>query len=267
MSLHYDRGWCCSHQCLVETSDGGVIYVWHIKLIFFFFLMLKYGLGAMGLFRGHETNSSTHWSRSGHPPNRRRRCTGTRWLCQCRCLHCCMGYSHSRWCLEDKKKNDEKNARLRMRFCKSQPHISRIVASCILCCVCGIWSYSRGSKCLWSPPGTRSWTGPRPGSGSGREVHTHSMKWSALLPVYCWTPQQQCSCQSLQRGETDGETTDEACLNMCLFHTIKTGVCVFQVMMKVIELITLSFFFFKEVRVFLPLKLVGSKRLRKRSTR
>lgn len=56
---------------------------------------------------------------------------------------------------------------------------------------------------------------------------------------------------------------------MCLFHTIKTGVCVFQVMMKVIELITLSFFFFffKEVRVFLPLKLVGSKRLRKRSTR
>lgn len=47
-----------------------------------------------------------------------------------------------------KKKNDEKNARLRMRFCKSQPHISRIVASCILCCVCGIWSYSRGSKCL-----------------------------------------------------------------------------------------------------------------------
>lgn len=51
---------------------------------------------------------------------------------------------------------------------------------------------------------------------------------------------------------------------MCLFHTIKTGVCAFQVMMKVIELIT---FFFKEVRVFLPLKPVGSKRLRKRSTR
>lgn len=31
MSLHYDRGWCCSHLCLVETSDMRVIYMQHTR--------------------------------------------------------------------------------------------------------------------------------------------------------------------------------------------------------------------------------------------
>lgn len=66
-------------------------------------------------------------------------------------------------------------------------------------CVCRIWTYSRDSKCLWSPPDTRRWTVPQPGSGSGREVHTRWMKCSAHLLECCWMPQQQCSCQSLQR--------------------------------------------------------------------
>lgn len=88
---------------------------------------------AVGLFWHHRTNSPTHWFRSGRPPSRRRRCTGTRWLCQCRCLRCGTGYSHNHWCLKFKKRGKvKKNGKLRMFFDTSW--------SVVLCAPYCVWN-------------------------------------------------------------------------------------------------------------------------------
>lgn len=63
---------------------------------------IKYSWGAVGLFSGHKTSHVTYLSRSGHPPSRPRRCTGTRWPCRCRCRRCGTGCSRSHWCLKQR---------------------------------------------------------------------------------------------------------------------------------------------------------------------
>lgn len=183
MSLHYDRGWCCSHLCLVATINNGVIYVRHIKQTSCWKLNRQAPWRKCGLVLRLQDKQSysliSQWSPSQPSPQ-------MHWYTLTLSIH----VPPLRHGLLSQSLMSEDGKRC-VRFTTWYIAIS---------CRFGLCPYSRGSRCLWNPLGTRSWTGPRPDSDSDREVHKRLMRCNALLLVCCWMPRQPCSYQSLQRG-------------------------------------------------------------------
>lgn len=118
MSLHYDKGWCCSHRCLVEAIERESV-LWFMdslsswssnRLYVETWVEQSRGGEVWHCFWSHGTSCPTYWFRSGLPPSHHHRCIGTRWLCQCRSPHCDMGCSHSHWCLQKNKRKRDKRS-------------------------------------------------------------------------------------------------------------------------------------------------------------